>query len=222
MGKKLLKFLSVLLCAALLSSCSGGMRMDFDADGNYFIAETGASYKRAPSCYEPEVSDRLYAELEINGIKTDYYEVEGADPSRLLADEFSTLFYSTGYELPSLENMGVSLVSLYNESASLSSISDIRDADKISEIIEIYNEGEAAPYYSGLKSSLALVVRFFSPEHPGFCYTLTYVEYKEDIIDTAESGESINYGRKFLYNRSAGRCVMAGDIFSEYIELFKS
>jgi hypothetical protein len=64
----------------------------------------------------------------------------------------------------------------------------------VSKVAKAYAEGTSLEY-PGTTPQKSYKARFESVDHPGFYYTLTYLEYSSELVVDGR-----NYGRYFLYN----------------------
>ena len=205
----LISLLLVLLLA--LTSCAGGNK--FEADGLGFVdKKTDVNYNFAPLCYEP-----MALEEKIYGTDGDleFYKIVGQDPLKWLGEADGGVFYAEGITLPTLDKMTVSRVELCTDGNQTFVRDRITDSVDISELIAEYMAGESI-YYPNNSPSLSYKLRF-ADDTIGVYYCVDFVRYAEDYVVTV-SGEEINYGTDFLYNRSEKKFIVAPETLSERVD----
>lgn len=209
---------AVLLTGALLlCGCSKGNKFEM-SDGKYVDKNSGITYNAAPACYEPiAVGEELYGTLK----KAELYKIEGADPEKWLCEVNGTVFYADDVTLPTLGKMNISYAEVVLEDTVLVTITD---SEVIASIVAAYEEGNAVsrPYVASAEDyEINWRIRM-ADETLGIYYILSYVEINEDHIVEGDSGEEINLGRKFIFNRfEDNRCVVAGDVMDKYSAEFR-
>ncbi len=202
--KIMLKIFAVILAAVTLLLCSCGKKYDFSADvnGNLVNDKNGVTYEIAPFCFEAiQVSDEVFAQQG----DVQFFAITGADTSKWLCDSFGNVYYASDYRLPTLQEMGVDYVDVTEDDVVVNTVSD---AALIDELRFICANGTDAEYPG--KTGLAPVVNLrlrFSDKDIGICYVAAYLEYAEDYIYTGEDGKTINYGKKFIYDRANDNCI---------------
>ena len=108
--------------------------------------------------------------------------------------------------MPTLLEMAPTVVHICsNASEMVYELCRMDDAVDISSIVMAVTTGENVPY-PATGSLRSYKVCFESPQYPGFYYSLTYVEYSQDLeID------GVNYGRYFLRSAFEGIFIPVGD-----------
>lgn len=205
----------LILCMA---GCSGKNKLKMNSDGNYVDKKTNVAYAIAPASYEPIASEsEAYGKIG----DSDVYGVVGVDTSRLLCTGDGTLFYAEDTELPSLDGMQLSYVSLVSsEDVTLANVSD---ANVVSALVNAYCVGDEMrkPLYS--EDSLAVNWRLkLADETLGIFYVLNYIELKEDYTVSGSDGTTVNYGKAFVFNRFENKCVAVGDLLASYVAEYGS
>ncbi len=194
MKKSLFSILGLLLSVTLLfSGCSDGLlELEYDKKKDAYIdSENDITYLRAPANYEAfGVKTGLpYAEIRGKSVMT-LYEIDHAEPERMIANEYFEIFYAKGTKLPKLWEMQVDTVYVARivQDAQID-ISDviIEDEADIAALILQYQRGETASFdegemMDGNAMQGAYRLRFASEAHPAFYYCLEYREYEEDVV----------------------------------------
>ena len=108
--------------------------------------------------------------------------------------------------MPTLLEMAPTVLHICTDStATVHEVYRMEDTVDIASLVMKYTSGENLAYPAG-SPQRSYKVRFESTQHPGFYYTLTYVEYARDVeID------GVNYGRYFLRSAFEGIFVSVGD-----------
>lgn len=199
-----LKIFAAILATLCILLCSCGKKYDFSTDekGNLVNDKNGITYEIAPSCFEAiEVSDEVFAEQG----DRQFFSIVGGDTSKFLCDTFGIIYYAKGTELPTLQEMGVDYVDVTENDVLVNTVSD---AELIDELKLICANAELAEYPG--KMGIAPIVNLrlrFSDKDIGICYVAAYLEYANDYIYVDDDGKEINYGKKFIYDRSNDICI---------------
>lgn len=211
MRKNILGLACLLLsCAALFVGCSKGNEFAFE-DGRYVDGKTQISYIDAPACYAPvAMGDEIYGTLG----DSKFYRIVGADPEKWICEEGGTVLYAQGVELPTLGKMNISAANVMAEDVRIAQLTDTT----ISELVAVY---EGAPRINKPMVTDGMLTTnwriHFIDESLGIYYVLEYFEFGEDYVIKSDTNEEINLGRRFIYNRFEGVCVMAGEVLSELV-----
>ena len=120
----------------------------------------------------------------------------------MLATEDCNIVYASDYDMPTLMEMMPTILHLCTDSHE---IKRLEDAVAVASLVHDYTEGESIAY-PGTTPVRSYKARFESVNYPGFFYTLTYVEYADDLTVDEKS-----YGKYFLYNAFDQRFVPVGD-----------
>ena len=202
--KSLLTLLTVLLCALSLVSCKTTLK---PGDKGLYDQQKDITYNHASTVYEAVSLVKEYGKLAVTS-KESYtlYTVPGTDPTEMLATEDYNILYATGYTMPTLLEMAPTVLHICsNASATLHELCRMDDTVDISSIVMAVTTGESVPY-PATGSLRSYKVCFESSQYPGFYYSLTYVEYAQDLeID------GVNYGRYFLRSAFEGIFIPVGD-----------
>ena len=202
--KTILVALAALLCALSLASCKATLK---PGDNGLYDDQHKISYSHASTVYEATALVKEYGKLAVTD-KESYalYTVPGMDPTEMLATEDFNIVYAEGYAMPTLLEMAPTVLRIcVDGSETVREIHMMDDAVAIAALVNDFTTGKSLPYpaASPLRSYKA---RFESSQYPGFYYSLTYVEYDEDVeID------GVSYGRYFLRSAFEDIFIPVGD-----------
>ena len=187
--KTLLILLAVTLCALSLASCKATLK---PGDNGLYDNQTKITYSHASTVYEATRLGKEYGKLALTQ-KESYalYTIPGADPTEMLATEDFNIIYSSDMTLPTLKEMAPTVLRICSDAIELKRIEDKALVEKVA---KAYADGTSLEY-PGTTPQKSYKARFESVDHPGFYYTLTYLEYSSDLVVDGQ-----NYGRFFLYN----------------------
>ncbi len=185
---------AVVLLSLLLSSCSGGVKLT-DKNGGCVDAKSGIRYNYASICYEPISLGDEYGELSVGDLFTyKLYTVKDMDKSQWLATEENNILYAEGVSLPTLTRMKPHTIGVFTMESSGLEVFRIGDAKLVESIAKAFEEGERLTYPL-IAAAEKYKVKFYGDTLKGVCYSLTYLEYSDDIVEN-----DVNYGRYFLYD----------------------
>ncbi len=243
--KKIALISFVLVLALLMSSCSVFRRTAFNDDGSLEDSRKNITYKFAPACYEPIAIGDRYFTNRTSGVKYKFYKIEGLDPTEWLSDGNGSVLYASDVSLPTLSELDPYKILLCRTEQDIT-FETISDKEEIDEVLDVYLNGNAVEY-PAIASQYSMTVKFCSSKYEGIYYKLTYFRLAADRtvyypVDDPQSytpeleGEGVeflglledsgtesgyvaayNVGRTFIYNSAEGRCVVAGDVLSEYV-----
>lgn len=224
-SKRYISALALVLCICALA-CACTKKYDFSMDGGAYVDHRlNISYTAAPSCYEPiKMDTEIYGEMD----KVKFFRIIGADPEKWLCEELGNVFYADGVKLPTLGEMTLTYVDLFDSEQLDADLLDdeeplerVTDADVIGTIVDAYCNGENVSRPVWTQSSFDVNWRIkLADESIGIYYVLTYVELKENYVEIANDGTQIDHGKKFLYNRFESRLVPVDGILDEYVERY--
>lgn len=198
--KALLLGLSSLLLLTSLTSCKVNLQ---SGDNGLYDKQHGISYCHASPVYEAISLLKEYGKLTVTDTETyTLYTIPGMDPTEMLATEDFNIVYADNLDMPTLMEMMPTILRVCTDSHE---IKRLEDAIVVSKLVNEYSSGESLEY-PGITTLRSYKVRFESVNYPGFYYTLTYVEYANDLTI-----EDKNYGKYFLYNAFDQRFVPVGD-----------
>ena len=198
--KPLLWVLASLLLILSLASC--GVTLQSGENGLY-DERHDISYNHASPVYEAISLVKEYGKLNVTEQESYVlHTIPGTDPTQMLATEDYNIVYANDLDMPTLQEMAPTILRVCNDSLE---IRRMEDAAVVARVVKAYAEGTSVDY-PGTTPQRSYKARFESLDYPGFYYTLTYVEYSEDLVVN-----DVNYGRYFLYNAYDRRFVPAGE-----------
>ena len=202
--KTLLILLAVTLCALSLASCKATLK---PGDNGLYDNQTKITYSHASTVYEATRLGKEYGKLALTQ-KESYalYTIPGADPTEMLATEDFNIVHAAGITMPTLLEMAPTILHICSDSTeTVHEIQRMEDSVAIASIVTSYASGKNLDYPAG-SPLRSYKVRFESVQYPGFYYTLTYVEYAEDVEIDGE-----NHGRYFLRSAFEDIFIPVGD-----------
>ena len=253
MKKTMIRILLVALCLLMpLTGCKNrttGLTY-YPESGNYYNSKNDVTYARAELYYEAVavLKDQPFAHVPNKEMGDEVlYQIEGADPSEMLANEYFEIFYANYITLPTLAEMNVNKLyvgSVISGASMDLAVATITNAGDIGAVIALYQSGpffhEDARVVEGTATA-TYRLRFMSADHPAICYRLFYFEYAEDalIYEQIESEEGFeatykgvevsfkehngklyavyNFGKNIIYDQVTGNCYAAGDLLAKHI-----
>lgn len=199
-GKALTLTLAAILCALSMASCQVTLQ---SGDRGLYDKKNDISYSHASTVYEAISLVKEYGKLTVTDTESyTLYTIPGMKPTEMLATEDFNIVYASGIDMPTLMEMMPTILRICTDSRE---IKRMENAIVVASLVNDYTEGESIPY-PGTTPLRSYKARFESVNYPGFYYTLTYVEYANDLeID------GTSYGKYFLYNAFDQRFVPVGD-----------
>ena len=182
--KKILALLlafSMLLGIMLLCSCSAKLVLK---DGNFYCSKNKVTYIEVDYKYSPvSLSKEKYADLEELGKKTELFSLENVDPNKWLATADGRLFCAEGESVPALEDMDINKVLICRDGENMSvSLAEITNEISIATVLENISSGSELEYPVIGEAAELLSLRMSSEKYPWLYYSLSYVEFIEDVI----------------------------------------
>ena len=206
--KTAIAILAALLCTLSLASCKATLK---PGDNGLYDSQSKISYSHASTVYEATALVKEYGKLALTS-KESYalYTIPGMDPTEMLATEDYNIVYAQGYTMPTLLEMAPTVLHVcVDSSETVREVYKLDDTVAIAALVHAYTTGENLPYPAG-SPLRSYKVRFESTQYPGFYYSLTYVEYAEDVeID------GVSYGRYFLRSAFEDIFIPVGDEIHE-------
>ena len=202
--KTLLVGMASLLCAASMVSCAkGDVNLKPHDKYGLYNAKTKISYSHASPVYEATSLLKECGKLTVTDSESYVlYTIPGTKPEDMMATEDFNIVYSSDLDMPTLQEMDPTVLRVCNDDMELKRI---EDAAVVARVVKAYVEGTSVEY-PGTTPQRSYKARFESPDHPGFYYTLTYVEYATDLVV-----DEVNHGRYFLYNAFERHFVPVGE-----------
>ena len=198
--KSLMVGFASLLCALSLSSC-GGVHIK-PGDNGLYDQKNDVSYYHVSTVYEAKSLLKEYGKLTVTkDLSYKLYTIPGAEPTEMLATEEYNIVCSTDLDMPTLMEMMPTALLICSD---FNALKRMEDPVQVATLASTFASGESIAY-PGTMPVRSYKIRFESTAYTGFYYTLTYVEYAEDLVV-----EDQNYGKYFLYDASASRCVPVG------------
>ncbi len=202
--KSLLTLLAAVLCALSLSACKTTLK---PGENGLYDDKNKITYSHASTVYEATALVKKYGKLALSSKESyELYIIPGADPTEMLATEDYNIVYAEGTAMPTLTEMAPTILRIcVDSSENVREVGTVSDGAAVISLVQAFTNGENLPYpaASPLRS---YKVRFESVKYPGFFYTLTYVEYGDDVeID------GVNHGRYFLRSAFESIFVPVGD-----------
>ncbi len=198
--KSLLVGFASLLCALSLSSC-GGVHIK-PGDKGLYDKKNDVSYYHVSPVYEARSLLKEYGKLTVtDDLSYQLFTIPGAEPTEMLSTEDYNIVCATNIDMPTLMEMMPTALLICSD---FNALKRMEEPAEVAALANTYTEGESIPY-PGTSPLRSYKIRFESMAYPGFYYTLTYVEYAEDLVVEDE-----NYGKYFLYDVSSPRFVPIG------------
>ena len=202
--KSILKRMITLTLAALvcLTLASCGVTLQAGEEG-LRDERHDISYVHASTAYEAISLVKEYGKLQVTETESyALFTIPGMDPTEMLATEDFNIVYADHITMPTLMEMAPTILRICNDTYE---IKRLEDAVAIASLVAAYTSGTSIDY-PGLTPIRSYKARFESVLYPGFFYSLTYVEYSEDLVVEGE-----NYGKYFLYNAFDKRFIPIDD-----------
>ena len=202
--KTILVALAALLCMLSLASCKATLK---PGENGLYDSQNKITYSHASTVYEATALVKEYGKLALTD-KESYalYTIPGMDPTEMLATEDYNIVYAEGVTMPTLLEMAPTILRIcVDSSETVREIHKLDDSVAIASLVSDFTTGKSLSYPAGspLRSYKA---RFESTQYPGFYYSLTYVEYAEDVEIDGK-----NYGRYFMRSAFEGIFIPVGD-----------
>ncbi len=222
--------IAAMLTASLaLTGCKASLHKMTSQDNDLYIDQaTGITYQTLSSSYEPIARGQEYATLDLGSVAFTLHEISGLEPNVWLCSVYGDVYCSTSTQLAPFTDWDISALHVCtNTTVVISELTVRPDAKHTEEVCQAifdtlqaaYRDGPAVPYPSYADSTRIYTLRFEAEQAPGLYYSLKMIEYQEDIYDCLPGGtEEINFGRTFLYDRYANRCVPVNDLLFRMLD----
>lgn len=223
------KITSVLLCALLACVCllvsCGAPAMKQEGVG-FRNPKTGITYFPAPANYGAQKAEgaEAYARIARNGVdELLFYPVEGMNPDQYLVTANGTLLYAEGLKMPTLSELPVKEIGLYDTQVGSNS-ANITKADTIAAIKEGWENNPACTYQELwlLQSFTSYDLRFFgSGAYSGLYFRLQYLLFEEDacvyvLIEDEASFEDLYPGIPYELETFTGPDASGNEVTERY------
>ncbi len=186
--------LAVICLGLSLASCKVTIK---PGENGLYDSKNDIRYVNASMVYEARELGEEYGVLKLTENESyKLYRIPGVESNRLLATEDLNIVHASDLKMPTLSEMKPTVIRICMATDSaVYEIDSLTEKKSIDRVVTAYENAPALknPGYTPVRN---LIVRFESPDHPGFYYTLTYAEYAQDIEIDGES-----YGRYFLVSR---------------------
>ncbi|MBR2926398.1 MAG: hypothetical protein IKC31_02330 [Clostridia bacterium] len=182
----------------LLSGCSKLHTVTYK-DGQYLDKTTEIVYRPASLCYEAvSIKEGGIAKIK-DGLSQVLYEINGVDPSLMLANEEYEIFYAVGTTLPTLTEMnpvGIAICKTQSISAQLAAITD---AAELQEILDAYVGGTGCSDRHVNKAGAVeqYYLKFYSTAYPTLYYCLEYLRFASDVEISERVEDEENFVPKY-------------------------
>lgn len=198
------KLFCCVLALLMLTGCSANL-VNFKYENKQLVNKRlKLYYNAAPTNYEPVSVGEAYGYY--GDMDMTLYQIAGLDPKEWLTQEYAgsatTIFYSDGITLPTLEEMKPNKIHVCTGDSITYGLGTIDDPDVVDAVVERFVHGTPTEWPM-LDSIETYEFKFASPIYTHLYYNLTYYEYAEGI---------------FLYDRNTKRCVELGDMLEDWIE----
>ena len=199
-----LLLVAVILLTVFLSSYLSGVHLRSEDQGMTLIdKKKDVKYLLAPMCYEPVAyKTEVYAKYG----DTEYHALRDADPLQYLCTtemNIFDLYYSDELTLPDLTRFKANYTRVCKV-GELSIMLHSIEKEKTEEIVKYFLTAETVPNSKIIGVENTLYLKFMSDEYKFMYYVITYYKTKT--------------GGRFLYDRTTGRCVELGDLFTEQMD----
>ncbi len=203
---------AVILLAVLLRSCTGTVRLTSLMGGTVFEDKRhGITYVLAPMCYEPIAYGDVYAECG----EMKFFSVCGDSSIKDIADIYASpkeylctseygiydLYCSDTVTLPTLEEFEAFYARCFAVE-SIASQSGYIGETETEELVRYFLSADVCDTPTDIETSLE--IKFMSRKY-------LFLYYSVNFYKTAD-------GKRYIYDRSAGRCVDLGDNFADVLK----
>ena len=169
----------LLAVCALLASCSGHRKIEYE-DGVYNDAKSDVSYVRVDASYMPVATGEKYADIKLKHETIELYRVTGFEPDEWLASKDGILYKNAEIKTPTLEEMRINKIEFCVETSIIVQRFSVTDAEAVAGLIEACGQSEKISVTNRAeKNNFKLMM--VSSAYPELYYTVSYVEYAEDV-----------------------------------------
>ncbi len=174
--------ISALAALLLLSLTACKTTLEPTDDKGLYDKKNDISYVNAPTVYEAVALDEEYGTLKLNDVASfTLYTIPGMDPNLLLATEDHDIVRASTVTMPTLAEMQPTVVHVcVDGSETVHELFNITDPAGVADLVDAYMNSESLTY-PGTTPQRTYRLRFESETYTGFYYTLTYVEYAEEL-----------------------------------------
>ncbi len=174
-------------------------------DQGLYDKKNEISYSHASTVYEAKALVEEYGKLAVTS-KESYrlYTIPDTDPTKMLATEDFNILYASNLTMPTLLEMLPTCLHICSDTSTVHELARIDDAADVYTLAYAYEKNDSIPYPANTPVRL-FKVRFESTAFAGFYYTLTYIEYAENLTI-----DGVSYGKYFLRSAYDNRFVPVG------------
>lgn len=172
---------AVLLLAicALFASCSKTRKIKYE-NGTYNDTKSDVSYVRVDANYMPVATGEKYAEIKLKHETIELFRVTGLEPTKWLTSKDGTLYKNAEIKTPTLEELKINKVEFCVETSIIVQRFSVSDAQAIEGLIRACAETEKISITNRAEKNLFKLM-MVSEAYPELFYTVSYVEYAEDV-----------------------------------------
>ncbi len=201
----LVSALAVLLTVTSLTAC--GTTLETGENGLY-DKKHDVAYRNASTVYEATALVKEYGTMKITKEEScKLYTIPGMDGTEMLATEDFNIVYAADITMPTLMEMAPTILHICADGESaIHELYRMEDATDIFTLVYAYTHDDSLPYPATMPLR-NYKLRFESTNYPGFYYTLTYIEYAEDMVI-----DGVNHGKYFLRSAFDDRFVPVSDV----------
>ncbi len=181
--KKIVSFTLAALCALslCLSSCSA--KLEPTADG-YYCSKNKVTYKLLDFQYVPVALGEEYATLKDGATDKSLFALKDVAPEKWLATDVGDLFCAVTEKIPTFYEMDMDKILICTAGgASIVSLVEIKKDADVEHISDLYTNGMTIVYPDTYEISENLILRFNSDDYHWFYYSLSYVEFVQDVLE---------------------------------------
>lgn len=169
------------LCSLFAVSCSKNKTKVIKYEnGIYNDAKNDVSYVRVAAEYTPVATGDKYAEIKLAHETIELYCVVGLDPTQWLASKDGILYKNENVSTPTLEEMKINKVDFCVETTILVSRLSVDDEQKIKALVSACEQEEKISITNRPHNELFKLM-MSSQACPSLYYTVSYIEYSEDV-----------------------------------------
>jgi len=198
-----LLLVAIILLTVFLSSYLSVVHLRSEDNGITLVdKKKDVKYLLAPMCYEPVAfMTDVYAKYG----DIEYHAIRDADPTQFLCTtemNIYDLYYSDQIVLPDLTRFKANYTRVCKVGEIAIMMGSIEKEDT-EEIVKYFLTSKTVDksYIIGVENTLYL--KFMSDDYKFMYYVITYYKTKS--------------GGRYLYDRTTGRCVELGDLFTEHL-----
>ena len=171
--------LALALCT-LLASCSKTRVIKYE-NGEYNDAKSDVTYVRVDASYMPVATGEKYADIKLKHETIELYRVTGLEPTKWLAAKDGTLYKNDEIKTPTLEELKINKIEFCIETSIIVQRFSVSDAEAIAGLTGACTETEKVDFHHNRATKNLFKLMLVSEACPELYYTVSYVEYAEDV-----------------------------------------